>query len=201
MDFQKFLFTCLTLEWAEKEASGGRKFNLTVHSSTWPPPPAWRGWRWWWCWRCWGWWCWRCRMMLTMKMVMMEEMILVMIFLNKQNNLFLSICLITHIWQLHWWKYASLNQLIIHICVSKSFCWNTRLMAHDGAALDVPWSGGTSGTNHQYSGGTSGTSHKWWSKFPGLVCGTSQPPSGAVVVKLNLRANCTGGHQGPCAQM
>ena len=40
MDFQKFLFTCLTLEWAEKEASGGRKFNLTVHSSTWPPPPA-----------------------------------------------------------------------------------------------------------------------------------------------------------------
>ena len=37
MDFQKFLFTCLTLEWAEKEASGGRKFNLTVHSSTWPP--------------------------------------------------------------------------------------------------------------------------------------------------------------------
>ena len=73
-------------------------------------------------------------------------------------------------------------------------------MAHDGAVLDVPWSGGTSGT--------SGTIHKWWSKFPSLVCGTnhqysgtSHPPSGAVVVKLNLRATCTGGHQGLCAQM
>ena len=42
-------------------------------------------------------------------------------------------------------------------------------MAHDGAVLNLPW-----------SGGTSGTTHKWWSKFPSLVCGTTHQYSGGT---------------------
>ena len=170
MDFQKFLFTCLTLEWAEKEASGGRKFNLTVHSSTWPPPPAWG---WWWCWR-WYWWWFSWTNQFAPG--------------HLPNYTYMTIPLV----KIPFIESIDYSYLCIKIFLLKY------------PAYGWWWCG-------------PGRSLVWWHQWhqPQVVVkvplsSAVAPPTSIVVapttqqcsvVKLNLRATCTCGQQGPCAQM